>query len=108
MKTGVMILDYSDSIAQTPGRRSTGEVVHADFTITKLVDAATPKLFEAACRGTHLPEVTIDLVHQGSPPFRYMEIKLKGVLISGVPHNANTRGDTKVPMETLHLTYAGI
>jgi len=24
-------------------------------------DAATPKLHEAACKGTHLPEVTIEL-----------------------------------------------
>jgi type VI protein secretion system component Hcp len=24
-------------------------------------DAATPKLYEAACKGTHLPEVTIQL-----------------------------------------------
>ena len=25
------------------------------------VDAATPKLYEAACKGTHIPEVTIEL-----------------------------------------------
>lgn len=26
----------------------------------KLLDAATPKLHEAACKGTHLPEVVIE------------------------------------------------
>jgi type VI protein secretion system component Hcp len=25
----------------------------------KLIDKATPKLYEACCRGTHLPEVTL-------------------------------------------------
>jgi type VI protein secretion system component Hcp len=27
----------------------------------KLIDAATPKLHEAACKGTHLPEVVIEV-----------------------------------------------
>ena len=26
---------------------------------SRKVDAATPKLFEAACKGTHIPEVTL-------------------------------------------------
>ena len=26
----------------------------------KLIDAATPKLFEAACKGTHIPVVVIE------------------------------------------------
>jgi type VI protein secretion system component Hcp len=25
----------------------------------KLIDAATPKLYEAACKGTHIPEVVL-------------------------------------------------
>jgi bacteriocin-like protein len=33
----------------------------SEITITKPVDVATPKLFEAACKGTHIPEVTIAL-----------------------------------------------
>ncbi len=27
----------------------------------KLLDAATPKLHEAACKGTHIPEVVIEV-----------------------------------------------
>jgi len=27
----------------------------------KLIDAATPKLHDAACKGTHLPEVVIEV-----------------------------------------------
>jgi type VI protein secretion system component Hcp len=30
-------------------------VEHSEFKIVKLLDAATPKLYEAACKGTHLP-----------------------------------------------------
>jgi type VI protein secretion system component Hcp len=26
----------------------------------KLMDAATPKLYEAACKGTHIPQVVIE------------------------------------------------
>ena len=39
---------------------SVGAPVHSEFSITKLVDAATPKLYEATCKGTHIPEVTIE------------------------------------------------
>ena len=39
---------------------SGGGKATSEFTVTKLVDAASPKLYEAACKGTHIPEVTID------------------------------------------------
>ena len=38
---------------------SRGTQAHSDFSVAKPVDAATPKLYEAACEGTHIPEVTI-------------------------------------------------
>jgi type VI protein secretion system component Hcp len=31
----------------------------AGVTGGKLIDKATPKLYEACCKGTHIPEVTI-------------------------------------------------
>jgi type VI protein secretion system component Hcp len=40
---------------------SGGGAAHADFHVMKLVDKASPKLYEAACKGTHLPEVTIEM-----------------------------------------------
>ncbi len=53
-----------DNVASNPGttkekiRELTADELDA-VTGAKLLDRATPKLYEAACKGTHLPEVTI-------------------------------------------------
>jgi bacteriocin-like protein len=43
------------------GARDQGGVTLSEFSIVKLTDAATPKLYEAACKGTHIPQVTVQL-----------------------------------------------
>ena len=71
-KDWVMILKYDHAVTQPPsvtqktaGGRSAEEVNHSEFSIVKLLDAATPKLYEAACKGTHLPEVVIEALAGG-------------------------------------------
>ena len=41
---------------------SGGRAEHSDFHVMKLIDSASPKLYEAACKGTHIPEVTIEML----------------------------------------------
>src|SRR5437764_13475062 len=90
-KDWVMILKYDHAVTQPPsvsqktaGGRAAEEVHHSEFSIVKLLDAATPKLLEAACKGTHIAEVVISILRAGGDkPVKYMEIKLKEVLISG-------------------------
>jgi len=115
-KDWVMLLKYDHAVTQPPsvtqktaGGRSAEEVTHSEFSIVKLVDAATPKLYEAACKGTHIPEVTIELLRAGGDkPVKYMEFKLKEVLISGVIHNGDPTGAAQFPTETIKLTYGSI
>jgi len=115
-KDWVAILKYDHAVTQPPsvtqksaGGRSAEEVDHSEFTIVKLVDAATPKLYEAACKGTHIPEVTIELWRAGGDkPVKYMEFKLKEVLISGVIHNGDPTGAAQFPTETIKMTYGTI
>lgn len=115
-KDWITLLAYNHAVAQPPsvtqksaGGRSAEEVDHSEFTIVKLVDAATPKLYEAACKGTHIPEVVIELWRAGGDkPVKYMEFKLKEVLISGVIHNGDPTGSAQFPTETIKLTYGAI
>ncbi len=115
-KDWVMILSYDHGVSQpasvtqkTAGGRSAEAVDHKEFNIVKLVDAATPKLLEAACKGTHIPEVTIELWRAGGDkPVKYMETKLKEVLISGVTQNADSTGPAQFPTETVSMTYGAI
>ena len=114
-KDWVMILSYSHGVIQpashsmkTAGGRNAEEVSHSEFVITKLLDAATPKLYEACCKGTHIPEVVIELWRAGGDPLKYMEIKLKEVLVSGVQSAGDPNGAAKFPTESVHLSYGAI
>lgn len=111
-KDWVMILGFNHGVVQpvsvtqkTAGGRSAEAVQHSDFVITKLVDAASPKLLEAACKGTHIPEVTIECWRSGGDPLKYWEVKLKEVLISSV--NTSGGGDG-FPSESVSLAYGSI
>jgi type VI secretion system secreted protein Hcp len=115
-KDWVMLKSYSQSVTQpdsetqqkTAGGQSAEAVHFSEFSIEKLMDAATPKLFEACCKGTRLKEVAIELVRAGGDPLRYMEIKLKQVMISGVIHHADSTGAAQFPTETVNMTYGAI
>ena len=115
-KDWVMIQGFEHGVMQPPsvtqksaGGRSAEEVNHREFTITKLLDASTPKLYEAACKGTHIPEVTIELWRAGGDkPVKYMETKLKEVLVSGVHSNGDPTGSAQFPTETVNLVYGAI
>ena len=112
-KDWVAVLRFDHAITQPPsitqksaGGRSAEEVTHGEFSIVKLVDAASPKLFEAACKGTHIPVVTMDLMRAGGDtPVKYMTYTLKEVLISGVIQNGDSTGTAQFPTETIKLTY---
>ena len=115
-KDWVMILQYNHAITQpasvsqkTAGGRSAEEVNHSEFSIVKLLDAATPKLYEATCKGTHIPEVVVEVWRAGGDkPVKYMEYKLKEVMISGVISNGNASVSPGFPTETVNMTYGAI
>jgi len=115
-KDWVMIRSYSHEITQPPsvtqltaGGRSAEAVTHGEYCVVKLIDAASAKLFESCCKGTHIPEVTIELSRSGGDaPVKYMSTKLKEVLISGVVHNGDPSGDEQFPTETIKMTYGAI
>lgn len=94
---------------QTAGGRSAEAVEFSEFIIQKLVDKASPKLFEAACKGTHIPEVTVDYSRAGGDaPVKYLEIKLKEVLISGISHIGDPKGTNQFPSEEVRMTFGAI
>jgi type VI secretion system secreted protein Hcp len=114
-KDWVMITSFDHGVTQpasvtqkTAGGRTAEAVQHSEFKIVKMVDAATPKLYEAACKGTHIPEVVIECWRAGGDPLKYLEIKLKEVLISGVVANGNPKGEHGFPTETVSMTYGAI
>ena len=106
-KDWISVTSYRQPITRTqPGTGKAGGAV-SEITITKRIDAASPKLYEAIYSGTHLKEAVIDLVHAGGKtPF--LVIKLADVVISSALDDAETTGAARFPTETISLTYSKI
>jgi type VI secretion system secreted protein Hcp len=114
-KDWVVVTKYEHDLAQPAsttqkgvGGRSAEAVQFSEFKIWKFVDAATPKLFEAACKGTHIPEVTLDVMRAGGDPVKYLEIKLKEVLVSSIVHLGDPKGENQFPTEVVGMTFGQI
>lgn len=81
------VLSYSSSSIQprsavTGTSRDQGSVSMSDFTVTKELDKATPKLNEALAKGTIIPKVELELELSGS---RQSTIyTLKDVVVSSI------------------------
>lgn len=92
--------------ASSAGGASAGKAFLSDLQVSKHVDKASPKLFEAAASGTHIPKITIHVNRAGGTQVKYLEITLEQVLISSFTHNGNTQGD--LPTESFTLNYGKI
>lgn len=74
-----------------------GKRMHQPFVITKEMDSASPKLYQAVATGEHFKEVDVDLVSTGG------HFKLYDVLITSARRSAGER-----PLETITFQYAKI
>lgn len=112
-KDWIEVLSFSHGISQptsatrsSSGGGTVGASEHGDFTITKYVDIASPKLAEAVSTGKAIKKVTIDMMRQsGDSKVKYMAINLEEVVISSV-HAASNGADLHT--ETVGLNYAKI
>jgi type VI secretion system secreted protein Hcp len=112
-KGEIEIQSYSWAVSQpATGSKSAGgaqaaqRADFADFTITKKLDKASPKLALACAAGEHIKEVTITLNRAGGDKQKYMEYKMSDVIVSSYVPSGSEGGD--VPMESVSFNYAKI
>ncbi len=99
------ITQPSSATAASAGGGTTARTEHQDFSITKLVDKASPKLYEACSSGKHFKEVTIEMFRaSGDKRVKYMEVKMEEIIIS----HASTGGGHDFPSESVSLNYGTI
>jgi type VI secretion system secreted protein Hcp len=99
------------STRSSAGGAATGRTQHGDFTVTKFVDKASPKLYEAVSNGKHFSKAKIEVCRAGGTQLKFLEITLEEVMISNVQVDStgqtNSSGDV-LPTETVHLNYGTI
>ena len=112
-KDWIGALSVSFQVSKTPVKARSGGVKAKEgsaLAITKQVDTASPKLFEACTKGTHIPKVIIEYLRadKGGQPSVYLQINLNEVVISGITHNPTPLGANVGPTETLTLVYSSM
>jgi type VI secretion system secreted protein Hcp len=92
------------TIGTTSGGLSAGKVAITDLTLMKLLDSATPKLFEFVARGTRTSKAVLIARKEGDRPFDYLRITLEDVLVSSLQLSAASER----PSESVSLSFGKV
>lgn len=98
----------SSATASSAGGGTAERTEHQDYSISKFVDKASPKLYEACSSGKHIKEVTIEMCRASGDKLKYMEIKLEQVIISHVAPGGSSKGEHGFPTESVSLNYGTV
>lgn len=83
-----------------PGKASPSDLL----SVTKSIDKATPKLFEALATGKHIDEATLVVRKAGSTPVEYLKYTLQDVMVTSY----STSGSDDIPTESISFNYGRI
>ena len=87
------------------GGASAGRTEHADFHIAKLIDKASPLIYQACSSGKHLKDVTVEFCRAGGDKVKFMEIKMEEVMVSSVSPQG---GGSNFPSDNISFNYGKI
>lgn len=108
-KDQIQIIGWSWAVAQTGtsatgGGASAGKTEHNDLEVRKVVDRASPVLFEWCSAGQHIGFVNLTVRKAGGEALEYLIIRLEDVLITSFDIGGEPKDDQI--QETIRLNYA--
>jgi type VI secretion system secreted protein Hcp len=80
-----------------------GKVNVQDLSFTHFLDASSPSLMLACCKGTHYPEATLTMRKAGGDPLPYLIIKLKDIIITSVSGGGSGGEDQQTENVTMNF-----
>jgi type VI secretion system secreted protein Hcp len=108
----IEIRSYSHGLSQpraaavsTGGTINAERVDHADFSILKELDKATPLLALHCCTAKMIPSVVLTLCRQSGNKQKYMEYKFDNVTVTSVRPMGTAKGQEGLPMEEVTFAY---
>ncbi len=97
-------MDISPRSVAAGATQPRADLTHDDFVLTKSVDAASPKLAEAVCKGKVFPKVEIEMTSSyGGARATYLKYELKNVMVTS--YSVNASGADAVPVENFTLNF---
>jgi type VI secretion system secreted protein Hcp len=91
----------TSATASSVGGASAERADFDDFSITKQLDKASPKLALACADGTHINTIIVEICRAGAEKVKYMEYKMSNCIISSV----KTSGGGDFPTEVVSINY---
>jgi type VI secretion system secreted protein Hcp len=79
-----------------------------DFSVVKVLDKTSPKLFLHTCNGKHIKEVKLELCRATGDKAKYMEYKMEDVIVSSVRPGGSSKGGDPLPLEEASFNYGKI
>jgi type VI secretion system secreted protein Hcp len=89
----------------TATKAGAGRVAFGDFSFAKLLDKASPLIFQFVAGGKHIPTVTLFGVSAGEQQLEYLKITLSDVVISSYQNSGSTGGP---PSDNFTVNFAKI
>lgn len=83
-----------------------GKVQVHDFSFSKLMDKASPKLFEYCATGKHIPSIILTCRKAGGEQQEYLKVTMKEVIISSFTNSGS--GGANLPVESVTLNFGTI
>ncbi len=105
---GFGINQPTSATASSSGGATAERANFQDFSITKALDKASPKLAQACADGSHIKEITLTLNRAGGDKVKYMEYKLSECVVSAYHDGGSSGGSETLPIETVAFNYGKI
>nr|WP_288355239.1 type VI secretion system tube protein Hcp [uncultured Pseudomonas sp.] len=101
------IVQPRSATASTSGGHTAERCEHGEMLFSKALDVVSPLLYQHASGGTTFDEVVVEFYRADGEGkrVRYLEIKLKYVLIASVNPSVESEG---IPSENFSLKYAAV
>lgn len=111
-KDWIELTAYSHGVSQlasgsasSGGGRSAERCDLQDFSITKTLDKASPKLALFCCNGTHIGEIKMELCRATGDKQKYMEYVMSDVIVSSVSTGGASDSGDSLPTESVTFNY---
>ncbi|HXV66199.1 MAG TPA: type VI secretion system tube protein TssD [Nitrosopumilaceae archaeon] len=101
----VLSLKWSSAMPSSSTLRVSGAIVE-DFSFTKYIDKASPKLLESLASGKHIEEVKLTVRKAGGNPVEYLKYTLRDVMVTN--YSTGGSGGEDRPTESISLSYGKI
>jgi type VI secretion system secreted protein Hcp len=106
----IEVLDWSwgvtTAISPTNTGSGAGKSKPQPFTFVARTGSASPKLFLACAKGTHIKKATLTARRVGDPPFVYLTIKLQNVFVTS--YEVAPSPTNAAPFDVVRLEYGAV